>query len=76
MIPFGVEDADDNDILALNAIEQFLRKTPCQHSPETTIIFRVTFGRCLQQPENAVYLVQELAAQRSPMLFIPAGRLG
>ena len=76
MISFGVEDPQNNDMVAFNPVEQFIGKSLCWHPPKTTVIYGVPFGPALEQREDALNPVQELTAQMLALRFIPAGRFG
>jgi hypothetical protein len=76
MISFGVENPENNDIFDFDPVEQFVWKSLRWHPPKTTVINGVSFWRDFEQTEDAVNLVEELAAQMLALRLTPAGRFG
>jgi hypothetical protein len=76
MISFGVENPENNDIFVFNPVEQFIWKSLRWHPPKSTVINGVSFRRDFEHTEDAVNLVQELAAQMLALRLIPAGGFG
>jgi hypothetical protein len=73
MISLGMEYPDNNDIAAFNPVKQLVWKSMRQHPPKTSVIHGVPFRRTLEQTDSTVNLVEELAAQKRALRFIPAG---
>jgi len=71
MLPFRVQDAEDNDPVALHAIEKFVGETACKQPAKVPVIKRTAFGIFLQKSNRAADLIQQFITQACAPGFIP-----
>jgi hypothetical protein len=65
-----VEDAEDDDGIAFNAVEELVRKPPAQDAPEPPVVKGKAFGGPFQPCERIRHGEEELAAQARALAFI------
>jgi len=71
MFPFRMQDAKDNNAVAFDEIEKFVRKTVREKPAKIAVIKRVAFGAGFQQAHRAANRIQQFIAQARALGFIP-----
>ncbi len=75
MSSFRMQNAEDDDKLAFDPVENLVRKPPRDQSPKVAIIKRTTFRISFQQVNRAMDFVQKLSAQSLTVGFRTMSRL-
>jgi len=70
MVAFSVQDAKDNDLLALNAVEKLVREPASKQTTESSIVNR-PFGILPERRNRAADFLKEFVSQARPLRFIP-----
>ena len=70
-----MENSEDDDGVAFDAVEQFVGKALGQDTPESSVVERKALGRLLQTGERVCHAEKELAAQAGRLALIPLLRL-
>ncbi len=71
MIALGVQDAKDNDAVAFETVEKFVRKTAGEQTTKATVVNRAALRVYLQHSDGAANFFQQFLTQTRPLGFIP-----
>jgi len=74
MIPFGVQDAKDNDVVAFETVEKFVGETDGEQTTEAAIVNGAALWVFLQQMNRVADFLQQFITQPYPPRLIPVPR--